>query len=303
MLIEKIKLWEDDENSNLVTYVLDNSREFKTDQRRPAILVCPGGGYIDVSDREAEPIALRFAAEGYHTFVLNYNTYFIKSTQNNNSLPRTNRKSIYPGPLLDLAKAMMIIRENADKWFVDCEKISVCGFSAGAHLALSLGAHWQDELLKDKLQADSKTFKPNSLILGYPLTDYNIMKNVYENTTDKGLLSFFNISNRAIFGSERPTDEQLNKISPTNYITSNMVPTFIWHTATDGLIYVLNSLKLAEELTKHKIPYELHVFEEGPHGMSLCNEVTASEEAHIDSHCEKWIGLALEFLKKDRAKH
>ncbi|MHC1682051.1 MAG: alpha/beta hydrolase [Clostridiaceae bacterium] len=298
MLMEKIQLWEDNEYVNLFTYVLNNSQEFRANEKRPAVIICPGGAYLGTSDREAEPVAMRFAAQGYHTFVLRYNTYFTEWVSDFNNLPKGNEKTRYPGPLFDLAKAMMVIKENADKWFVDSDKISICGFSAGAHLCASMGVHWQDEFLIEKFKVPSETFKPNTVILGYPLLDYTLMKEKLNESSDEMGKGLFKISNTAVFGTLDPSDEELEKLSPANYITLNTPPTFIWHTAEDSLVYVENSLKFALQLTKNKIPYELHVFENGPHGLSLCDETTAGEERHINPHAGVWFDIALSWMKK-----
>ena len=298
MLIKKIQLWEDNEHVNLFTYILDNSMEFKKDKKKPAVIICPGGGYLGTSDREAEPVAMRFAAQGYHAFVLRYNTYFTEWVSDFNNPPKGNEKSEYPGPLFDLAKAMMIIKENTEEWFVDIDRISICGFSAGAHLTASMGVHWQDDLLKEKFGVDSEIFKPNSLILGYPLLDYKAMKEKLEVSPDKMLKGFFETSNKAVFGKPDPTDEEIEKLSPVNYVSANTPPTFIWHTADDSMVYVENSLNFATQLTKNKVPYELHIFESGPHGLSLCDETTAGEESHINPQCSVWFDLTINWLKK-----
>lgn len=85
-----------------------------------------------------------------------------------------NKDSKYPQPLFDLGKAILTVRQNADKWSVDINKIFVCGFSAGGHLVASLGVHWQDDLLKEKFNVDSELFRPNGLILGYPVLNINL---------------------------------------------------------------------------------------------------------------------------------
>ncbi|URZ04202.1 alpha/beta hydrolase [Clostridium felsineum] len=298
MLIKNIKLWDDNDYVKVEGYILENSMEFQANKKKPAIIICPGGAYLGTSDREAEPVAMRFAAEGYHTFVLRYNTYFTECISDFNNLPKPNEKSTYPAPLFDLAKAMITIKENAESWFVDTEKIYLCGFSAGAHLAASMGVHWKDDLLRDKFQVESEMFKYNSIILGYPLLDYEVMKEKLEESSDKMLRGLFEISNKAVFGKVEPTDEELKKLSPVNYVSKNTPPIFIWHTANDGLVYVENSLRLATKLTKNKIPYELHIFEDGPHGLSLCDETTAGEKTHINPHCSAWFHMAVEFIKK-----
>jgi acetyl esterase/lipase len=298
MLIEKIQLWEDSETVTLHSYILNNSMEFQKDQLRPAVVICPGGGYLGTSDREAEPVALRFASLGYHTFVLRYTTYFKEWVQDFNNLPAPNEKSAYPQPLFDLANAMLIIRENASNWLVDPERIAVCGFSAGAHLAASMGVHWNSSLLNEKFKSDNELFKPNAVILGYPLLDYQLMKEKVEEGANEFIKGFWEISGKAVFGTSNPSPEQLLVTSPVNFVSPQTPPTFIWHTADDDLVYAENSLRFATELAKNKVPYELHVFESGVHGLSLCDETTAGDSSHINPECKVWFDLADSWLKK-----
>jgi len=297
MRINKIKLWENNEEVTLTSYILDNSQEIKI-KRRPTVIICPGGGFLMTSDREAEPIAMKFAGEGYNTFILRYTTHFNKQNIDFDNLPKGNEDSKYPQPLFDLGKAILTVRKNADEWSVDTNKIFVCGFSAGGHLAASLGVHWNDDLLKEKFKVESELFKPNGLILGYPVLDYSLMEELKLEKDDKSLNEFWEISNNALFGEPNPSQEYLKKLSPVNYISSNTPPTFMWHTASDGLVSVRNSLNFAIELSKKEIPYELHIFENGGHGLALCNEVTANEPTHINRNAEVWFGMVLTWLKK-----
>jgi len=121
----------------LTAYLLDASPEFGNVGRRPAVLVMPGGGYRGISDREAEPIATAYLAEGYHAFVLRYSV-----------------RSEFPAPLLDAEEALDVIRGRGAEWGVDAERIAAIGFSAGGHLAAALGTMGR--------------VRPNALILGYP---------------------------------------------------------------------------------------------------------------------------------------
>lgn len=297
MRINKIKLWENNEEVTLTSYILDNSKEIKI-KRRPTVIICPGGGFLMTSDREAEPIAMKFAGEGYNTFVLRYTTHYNKQNIDFNNLPKGNENSKYPQPLFDLGKAILTIRKNADEWSVDTNKLFVCGFSAGGHLVASLGVHWDSDLLKDKFKVESELFKPNGLILGYPVLDYNLMEELMLEVNDKGLNEFWGISNNALFGEPNPSKEYLKELSPVNYVSKNTPPTFMWHTANDGLVSVRNSINFANELSKKGVPYELHIFEDGVHGLSLCNEVTANEASHINKNAEVWFGIVLTWLKK-----
>jgi acetyl esterase/lipase len=297
MICDKIKLWKDDNDAYLETYILNNSQEFKTGERRPTVIICPGGAYFKTTDREAEPVAMRFATLGYNAFVLRYNTYYGDKIIDRKNPPLGNEKAAYPQPLYDLAKAMLTIRENAENWFVDTDKIILCGFSAGGHLVSSMGVHWQDEVLTSKFCVDSELFKPSALILGYPLTDYILMKKEV-NTDNPGAAAFHEIANKVVFGKTNPTDEELMKLSPANYVSDKTPPTFLWHTADDESVYVSNSLSFANMLTKYKVPYELHIFESGVHGLSLAHETTAANNKHINTDCQVWFDLATSWLKK-----
>ena len=128
MVFEKIKLGEVytalESGSGVVeAYITTNSAEINIDRKRPTVIICPGGGYRFTSDREAEPVALRFMAEGFNAIVLRYSVVPIR----------------YPQQLLELAATVDYARKMKDKWNVDNENIIVCGFSAGGHLAASLG--------------------------------------------------------------------------------------------------------------------------------------------------------------------
>lgn len=114
MLTTTIALRDDAPEVRLEGYVLKNSLGFQMGYRRPAVSICPGGAYLRTSDREAEPVALRFLAQGYHAFVLCYSV-----------------RTLFPQPMLDLATAILMVRPRADEWFVDPDQIALSGFSAG----------------------------------------------------------------------------------------------------------------------------------------------------------------------------
>ena len=126
-----INIWEDFKGdikgkAKLTAYILNNSKEISLFRKNKAVLICPGGGYEFVSEREGEPVALAFLAEGINAFVLNYEV-----------APAVK----HPQPLLDVSRSMCIIRENAQRWNIDINNIAVCGFSAGGHLAEIGRAH------------------------------------------------------------------------------------------------------------------------------------------------------------------
>ncbi len=124
---------------SLTAYIQEPSAEMPNMAKRPAVLVIPGGGYDFCSDREADPVAMPFLAQGYSAFVLRYSVKQAKQ---------------WPNPLRDAENALRVIRENAEKWDVDPGRIAAIGFSAGGHLAAALGVMGAQ--------------RPNALILGYP---------------------------------------------------------------------------------------------------------------------------------------
>jgi acetyl esterase/lipase len=235
-------------------------------------LVLPGGGYFFTSPREAEPIALQFNAAGFHAFVLDYSV----------------SPTIHPQPLLDVSRAMCIIRNHAKDWKISSENIAVCGFSAGGHLAASLGVHWDKEYLDKVPGVKIGLNRPNALILGYPV----ITQGEYGHQA-----SFENLLGK------NPSQKLLYEMSLEHHVSNKTPPTFIWHTFADGSVSVENTLLFAQSLRRNKIPFELHVYPEGGHGLSLATKETATRENQINPHIATWMGLCIQWLnlitKKD----
>lgn len=270
MLSKTIDLWEngtyesegsDGFRPSLDTYIL------KGNKVRGAVLICPGGGYGHTSEREAEPIALKFNAAGFHAFVVYYSV-----------APRK-----HPQPLLDVSKAMCIIRENAGNWNIDPNKIALCGFSAGGHLAASLGLHYDKSYLCEHPQINKELIKPNLLILSYPVITSGEFAH-------RG--SFTNL-----LGAEA-TEAMLQEMSLEHQVTPKTPPTFIWHTFEDKTVPVENTLFFAQSLRKNNVPFELHIYPEGGHGLSLATDETQTDKTKPYPHVATWMNLCIEWLEK-----
>lgn len=225
-----------DGNGTLTAYLQDSSPELSNMNARPALLIFPGGAYQRCSDREAEPVALSFSAQGFQTFVLRYSV---------------KEQAKFPQPLLDAEGAIRAVRKNADEWGIDPEKIAVCGFSAGAHLAACLGTMSEE--------------RPNALVLGYGALDTSLRS------------------------PERP--------SPVEHVSESTPPSFLFHTWEDPVCPVGNSLSFAQALGQHGIPFELHIFQYGQHGMATGKPLSSNgvlENTNADF--SDWVRLCTNWL-------
>lgn len=254
--------------TKLVTYIQEYSPELMI-EKRPLILICPGGGYGRTSDREAESMALQFMAMGYHSAILRYSCAPAK----------------YPTALLELASCIALIRGNAKEWHIDPEKIILQGCSAGGHLAASYAMFWQEDFIFEKIgmEGPNKEFlRPNGMILCYPVITQGEFAH-------RG--SFENLlgDREEELGELLSLEKQVNKDTP---------PTFVWHTFEDQAVPVENSLLLVSALRKMQIPTEFHMYPRGQHGLALANSLTATANGEcIQQECSSWIGLAKTWLE------
>ncbi len=251
--------------AKLVLYIQDYSDALQI-KKRPMVVLCPGGGYGHTSDREAETMALQFMAMGAHAAVLRYSVAPAK----------------HPVQITELAYSMKYIREHANEWNVDADKIMVQGSSAGGHLAAMLGCFWNTEWLAQAVEAkENAEIKPNGMILSYPV----ITSGEYAH---KG--SFDNLVGE---------NEELRKQLSLEYqVDADTPKTFIWHTFEDEAVPVENSLFMVSALRKYNIPTEFHLYPKGVHGLALANALTADiGGGHTQKECETWIHLARTWME------
>ncbi len=257
----------------LETFFLDVTDKF-TVQERPLVLVCPGGGYNHTSDRESEIVAMQFNAMGYHTAVLRYSC----------------APAVFPTALLELTKAVAYIRENAEKYRIDPERIAILGFSAAGHLAASLGVFWNTEWFakireENGVKLTAQQIRPDGLILCYPV----ITSGEYAH---RG--SFDDL-----LGEARRSDPfWLEKMSLEKQDLRDVPPVFMWHTSYDNAVPLENSLYFATELIKAKKPVEYHIFPGDVHGMSLADWRTRSETRIMDTAAVQWISLSHTWMEE-----
>ena len=263
----EIKVPEYEDAGQLYVYIIDNSVEMRIHQKRPIVLICPGGAYRMTSDREAEPIAMQYLARGYHAAILRYS---VAPTE-------------YPVALLQLGASVKFLKEHAEQYHIDPERIFLQGFSAGGHLAGSLGVFWNSSDIKDALGVSGDMIKPRAMILSYPV----ITSGEFAHKE-----SFQNL-----LGTRYETLK--DEMSLEKRVHQDTIPTFLWHTTDDQVVPVENSLLFFSALKKAKVPVELHVYQHGRHGLALANYETSDEAGvMIQEECQSWIELAFTWLKQ-----
>lgn len=266
--IIEIPIPEYEERAKLYTYFLEGSPEMKPHDKRPMVLVIPGGGYEYTSDREAEPIAIQYLSMGYNTAVLRY---CVKPAE-------------YPVALYQLAGAVLYLKEHAKEYCIDPDKIFVQGFSAGGHLTASLGVFWNKPFLKEAFCVENEMFRPAGLILSYPVI----------NSAEFAHESSF----RCLLGNRY--DAMREEMSLENQVTKYTPPTFLWHTVEDELVPVENSVLFFMALKNAGVPAELHIYPRGEHGLALANEETDMPGRDmIKEECQGWIKMAAMWIKKN----
>lgn len=268
------------QTAQLVCYLYEKSPEIAI-EKRPIVLICPGGGYAYTSDREADPIALAFLAQGFHAAILRYSCaeYDADGSKDGKDTVRLD-----PEARMQVAQAIAAIRQQADEWHVDADKIVLWGASAGGHLAAHYACTWFDEL-PGLTGLPQETLRIAGLMLAYPVITSG-------EKAHRG--SFDNLLR------ERKDDPaELKRVSLEYRVNEHVPPTFIWHTWTDGSVPVENSLLFAQALKEHDINTELHIFPAGGHGLSLADERTVSPWGkEIEPCCQIWIDLACRWIKE-----
>ena len=246
--------------ATLEGYILDCEITLGQFQKRPAIVICPGGGYMYCSPREAEPIALAYTARGFHAFILRYSVGWDAAGF---------------APLDEVSWTIGYLREHADEWNIDPNKIVSCGFSAGGHLALSAG-----------LLAENK---PNAMVLCYPATSAPNMPGM-------------NFMLQLLTGKKDATDEDAARFDLVSQITKDAPPVFLTATAED-LLTPHGALPVAKKYSDLGMKYELHIFQYGPHGYGLGNEVSADGSLQIyDPAYAQWHELSVQWLHRTLGK-
>lgn len=232
---------------SITPYLLEGEGVF------PVVLVCPGGGYVVRAEHEAEPIARWLNSIGVSAIVVNYRV-------------APNR---HPIPLQDVQRAIRLVRYHAEEWRLDGNRLGVLGFSAGGHLAATASTHFDDGDESSTDAVERRSSRPDYTILCYAVTSLN-----HEGVAQNLL-------------GEAPNEELLAELSNERHVTDRTPPAFIWHTADDEAVPVHHALDFASALSRHDIPFDLHVFQTGTHGLGLAEGYR--EVKAWTALCEAWL--------------
>jgi len=249
-----MKLWGNGEHDTEITFY--KATEKITDA---AVIILPGGGYSGRAQHEGEGYAEFFQAEGINSFVVDYRV-------------SPNR---FPLPLLDARRAVRWVRENAEQFGVNPGKLAVMGSSAGGHLAAMLSTYKGKIDGEDIDRTDSVDFLPNAQILCYP-----VIVNPSTGYAHEG--SYINLLGEGNMDYMKNVDPALN--------ADNTTPqAFIWHTADDSVVNVINSYEYAKALRNAGVDVEMHIFPHGSHGLGLAKDFP---------HVAQWSSLLINWFRE-----
>lgn len=225
--------------------------EYRVEGSRGAVVVCPGGGYEFKAPHEGGPIAEMLNAAGISAYVLDYRV----------------APCHYLAPVNDALRAIRVVRAMGH------EKVGILGFSAGGHLTCSAATLYDMAQLDEKDPIDTLPSRPDAFVPCYAVV--SVMQ--FPHTG----------SRRNLLSGETDNQKLVRRFSAEQNITTDTPPAFIWHTASDNCVPVENSLMLAAALAAKGVPYELHVFAEGEHGVGLAEHLP--DVARWTGLCQNWL--------------
>ncbi|MCI1219478.1 MAG: alpha/beta hydrolase [Bifidobacterium sp.] len=251
-------------DAELTLYMRDIVPLVEVSQSRHTIVICPGGGYRDISARESDPTAIRFLDLGFNVAILKYSVFPAK----------------FPVALLQLMAAMDYLAALGPGTSVDPKRISVLGFSAGGHLCGCLAENWNNPDFVSGEDIRLARCKPYSVVLCYPVI-----------TTGQ-------YGHRDSFSALGAARQYETLLSLEHNVTELFPPAFIWHTQQDQLVDVRNSLLLVGELVSKGVPCEFHMYQRGRHGLGIANaEAMRSDRKENFVHdADNWPAMACRWI-------
>ncbi len=235
-----------------------------------AVVICPGGGYGHTAiDHEGHQIAAWLNSLGVAGFIVDYR--------------HRGRGYGHPAPLQDAQQAIRTVRARADDYRIDPERIGIVGFSAGGHLASTVGTHFDQGEPSAADPIARASCRPDFMILCYPVIAFG------EPFTHQG-------SQRNLLGEDAPA-ELVRQFSSEKQVTKDTPPAFLWHTDEDKVVPPENSVQFYLALRRAGVAAEMHVFRQGRHGLGLARNTPGTDQ--WPTLCQKWLH-AQGFLPRPR---
>ena len=254
----------------LTAYLPDNFPDLGPDRRRPALIICPGGAYRKLSNREGEPVALRFAGLGYAAFVLYYHVA---------------PQALYPIPQRQLLAAIDHVRSHGEEYHVDGSAVIPMGFSAGGHLAGCAALLWNRPEIVRPLGKRAAAYRPDGAVLCYPVVSAGAHGH--------------HESLQNLLGEQYP--KKAPSLSLENQVKKGAPPFFLWHTADDTTVPMENTRLLETALRDRGVPVETHIFPHGVHGQSLADPTAfpPDRQWQISVPCAAWVERCHAWLRRN----
>lgn len=238
---------------------------------KPAIIICPGGGYEFLSEREADPVAAAFLRHGFQCFILRYSI---------------REHSTYPNPAVDAARAVRWVRKHADEWRVDPDRVTLLGFSAGGHVTALLGTKHADDALRAAEAAEYEALAARGIESNEGLMDFDSRPNAI-------------VPCYAVFSLDWVSELEQVEIMAIDCIRAagpHVPPSFVWTTNEDTLVPPSQSLRFVNALGEHGVEFEYHHYARGRHGLSLADE-TVNRGMPVPENAHTWVDLCARWLQ------
>ncbi len=268
MFVEKIDLY-GDKRVMLYCYIPKWTTVPGHYPRRGGVVVLPGGAYLMHSGSEGEAVALAFLAEGYNAYLLKYSI---------------GDHAVFPASVGDACRALSIIRQRQEGFYQDPDKLALCGFSAGGHVAACAGTMWNREDVLSASGCTGTEGRPNALILGYPCITVDV----------EGQGDMY-----SLLAGDRSLEELREIASAEKWVGDHTPETFLFNIYRDKMVPVEHGIRFISALAEHNIPFESHTYMEGSHGSALNTPASSLGNRELEnSHVASWFRDCISWLRQ-----
>ena len=268
MICEKIDLY-GDHRVMLYTYIQHWTTVAGHYPRRGGVVVLPGGAYLYHGTSEGEPVAAAFAAAGLNAYVLRYSI---------------GKYAAFPNSAADVCRALKLIRKKSEAWGQDPDKLALCGFSAGGHVAACVGTMWNRQDVLTASGCTGEEGKPNALILGYPCITVDV----------EGQGDMY-----SLLKGDRTLEELRDIASAEKWVGPHTPPVFLWNLYHDKMVPVEHGLRFMEALAREDVPFECHTYMNGNHACALATPASSlGDPVRENPHGARWLTDCTQWLEQ-----